>query len=83
MNKVTRAQLIANLKAAGVIALQCEDCGYKHPLTRLGFGCNAAHPDIDGETCDGWNLKEVRSTVKPARVLAVPFQPVTVQGGAA
>lgn len=55
----TKAQLIADAKRRGVVALQCECCGYKHPLSRLGYGCNAAHPYNDGETCEGWNLREV------------------------
>ena len=59
MNKVTRTELIADARRRGVTALECEECGYRHPLTRLGFGCNAAHPSIDGETCEGWNLREV------------------------
>lgn len=53
------AALIADAQTRGVVALQCEECGYRHPLSRLGYGCNAAHPTQDGETCEGWNLKEV------------------------
>lgn len=56
--------LIQDARKRGVVALQCECCGYKHPLTRLGYGCNAAHPTQDGETCDGWNLKEVLAPIK-------------------
>ena len=58
-HKFTREQLIAAARLRGVVALQCEECGYKHPLTRMGFGCNAAHPSIDGATCEGWGLREV------------------------
>ena len=54
-----RAALIEDARKRGVIALECEECGYRHPLTRLNFGCNAAHSSIDGETCDGWNLRGV------------------------
>ncbi|WP_295819859.1 hypothetical protein [uncultured Deinococcus sp.] len=58
-----RAALIADAQARGVIALQCEECGYRHPLSRLGYGCNAAHPTQDGDTCEGWNLKEIKGVV--------------------
>lgn len=54
-----RAQLIEDAKRRGVVALQCETCGCKHGLSRMGAGCNAAHPEIDGETCEGWDLVEV------------------------
>lgn len=57
--KSTKAARIADAKARGVVALQCTECGYKHPLTRLGYGCNAAHPTQDGVACDGWQLNEV------------------------
>lgn len=59
IQEFVRQQQIAAMKARGVGALQCEECGYKHPLTRLGYGCNAAHPERDGETCESWNLREV------------------------
>lgn len=61
VHKFARQQQIEAAKLRGVVALQCEKCGYKHPLTRLGFGCNAAHPEQDGETCEGWNLREVKA----------------------
>lgn len=60
----TKAQLIADARRRGVVALQCEECGHRHPLTRLGYGCNAAHPTQDGETCEGWNLREVLAQEK-------------------
>lgn len=60
MTQDTRNQLIADARARGVVALQCETCGYRHPLIRLGHGCNAAHPELDGETCEGWTLNEVQ-----------------------
>lgn len=54
--------LIADAKARGVVALRCDECGYdRHSLHRIGQGCNAPHPYLDGETCDGWNLSEVFS----------------------
>ena len=61
--QATRAALIEDARARGVTGLRCEEpgCGYVHPLERLGFPCNAAHPEIDGETCPGWNLAEVKA----------------------
>ena len=53
------AALIESARQRGVTALECEECGHRHPLTRLGYGCNAAHPTQDGETCEGWTLREV------------------------
>ena len=59
--QATRAALIEDARARGVTGLSCDTCGYVHPLERLGFGCNAAHSEIDGETCPGWNLAEVKA----------------------
>ena len=59
--QATRAALIEDARARGVTGLRCEECGYVHPLERAGFGCNAAHQFIDGETCPGWNLAEVKA----------------------
>lgn len=55
----TRTALIQDAKARGVIALECEECGYRHSLERLSLGCSAAHPTIDGATCEGWDLREI------------------------
>lgn len=57
--RTTRAALITDARRRGVTRLACETCGHKHPISRLGLGCNAAHPEIDGATCEGWDLAEV------------------------
>lgn len=61
--QATRAALIKDARARGVTGLRCEECGYVHPLERLGYPCNAAHWDNDnhdGEPCGSYDLREVR-----------------------
>ncbi|MVN86850.1 hypothetical protein GO986_08745 [Deinococcus sp. HMF7620] len=74
--------LVADLRAAGVTGLRCEQCGTLHSVFAVGGPCNA-DTDGQGTVCGHWNLKEIRSAVKPARPQTVPFQPLTIQGGAA
>ena len=62
-HKFTREQLIAAARLRGVVALQCEECGYIHrSLHMIGRPCNAAHWDNDnhdGEACGCYDLREV------------------------
>lgn len=57
----TWAALAADARARGVTGLRCDTCGHVHGLGMLGRGCNASHPTIDGATCEGWDLTEIKA----------------------
>ena len=58
------AALVADAVVRGVTGLRCDSCGHVHGLGMIGRGCNASHPSIDGATCEGWNLTEVKGGAK-------------------